>query len=293
MDAAHASGLNGEMSEARSHRHGLTVGLVASLLALLGGCAPDCPVGQVAGNAGGESTCGEPCRGNGDCGVGYVCGCHSYDNSGLCVTASWAAAHGLGSGAASCAGGTSTTCPIGQVPVNYRDGTSGCAALCTSNSGCSSGCCRALTDGRTVCSPASYCGTPPQCIAAGAACAVSSQCCSGSCSGGVCRAAAAQCDWGAATGCVQARGQVGTRCGSRASVDLTITNRCATGVKIYSCFEALGGGYTGCSADGTFSGGVAPGGTANNYTCNGTGRYWYWAMPISAYNAGSCSWPAH
>ena len=99
------------------------------------------------------------------------------------------------------------------------------------------------------------------------------------------------CDWNEAVGCADVRTASGTRCGSATSFEVQYSNRCPFAIKVVACTQDRNGKW-GCSPDGRFQDGVKPGAKpGNTYSCDGTGGYKVFAMPIDKFAASHCRYP--
>nr|WP_293838911.1 PKD domain-containing protein [uncultured Arsenicibacter sp.] len=99
------------------------------------------------------------------------------------------------------------------------------------------------------------------------------------------------CNWSSATQCVKVTTAViGTRCGTKNSMDLEYQNTCTSNIKVVSCIQRLDGTWS-CLPDGTFDTGLKPNAKAGDYVCAGTGKYRIYAMPIADYIKNKCPYP--
>ena len=101
----------------------------------------------------------------------------------------------------------------------------------------------------------------------------------------------ASCDWNSATKCVTVtKAVIGTRCGTKNSVDVEWKNSCTSNIKVVVCIQRADGTWY-CSPDGTFDTGMKPNQVISNYLCAGTGKYKIYAMPIADFIKNKCSYP--
>lgn len=205
-----------------------------------------------------------------DCEPGLKCA-----SSGSCVSSTTAATSGGGSAGSSnpCAG---KSCPSGSICAT-DEGVAVCAAFCSSDANCGSGCC-GTAGASKVCVPAKYCSA-------------STSSGGGSSGNTGTTASGSNCVWGAANNCVTPTSVAGTKCGKASSIEVTITNNCSEAVKIYSCLQKANGTWGSCALDGNFNAGVQPGQSTTNWTCESAGQFKVWAVKLSTYLAGKCSLP--
>lgn len=98
------------------------------------------------------------------------------------------------------------------------------------------------------------------------------------------------CNWSSALQCAKIVAKKGTRCGEATSLDVTITNGCTVPVKFYVCIQNADGKWIG-NPDGTFEAGLAPGKSANWYSCKTTNQYKYGAMTAADFVKNKCGYP--
>lgn len=102
---------------------------------------------------------------------------------------------------------------------------------------------------------------------------------------------AASCDWSSGLKCITVtKAVVGTRCGTKNSVDVEWKNTCTSNIKVVVCIQRADGTWS-CSPDGTFDTGMKPNQVLSNYVCAGTGKYTLYAMPIADFLKNKCSYP--
>jgi len=82
----------------------------------------------------------------------------------------------------------------------------------------------------------------------------------------------------------------GTRCGTRDSIELKVTNVASEPIKVVVYLQETNGRWQ-KNADGTFDTGLGPGRDMGFYTCHATGSYKVIAMPARSFRAGKCSYP--
>jgi hypothetical protein len=101
----------------------------------------------------------------------------------------------------------------------------------------------------------------------------------------------AGCDWTSATNCVSVvKAVTGTRCGQPDSIEVTVRNACSQAIKVVGCLEKSNGSWV-CLPDGNFDAGLAPGAQWVNFSCDTSGRYKIYAMPITTFLQNRCSYP--
>lgn len=99
------------------------------------------------------------------------------------------------------------------------------------------------------------------------------------------------CDWLSATQCVNVtKAVIGTRCGTKNSVDVEWKNTCTSNIKVVCCIQRADGTWS-CLPDGTFDTGMKPNQVLSQYVCAGTGKYKIYAMPIADFLKNKCSYP--
>jgi hypothetical protein len=227
------------------------------------------------------------------CGAGTVCQsnqciCPSEDNATFCRRLG--AVCGAKSGTDNC----------GRSRTVSSCGSCGGGQVCGANNQCGTPCtpesdnalCQATGNGCGTLSLRDRCGNTRT---VGCSCVSGYSCVRGTCTassggGGGSGGGAGTCVWGSANNCMQISMRRGTRCGTSNSVEVDVRNVCGSAIKVYNCIQRTDGNWT-CMPDGLFDRGLAPGGTANFYTCAGTGQNRNWAMPISSYDSSRCRWP--
>jgi PKD repeat protein len=103
--------------------------------------------------------------------------------------------------------------------------------------------------------------------------------------------AGTNCDWTSAIQCVQVNyARVGTRCGTKNSVEIEYQNICNSNIKVVHCIQKADGTWS-CWPDGTFDTGLKPNQKVQDFVCAGTGKYKIYAMPITDYIKNKCPYP--
>lgn len=263
----------------------------------------------------------QACRADGQCRCGASCvpgtpcpdapegpaGCASLGNgAGVCVDVAWLT--GLPRGRVPC-GASSCDAATAQC-VQWADGGVACAARCTANTACDSGCCSPLQDARGAtlgnvcapgpgyrcaadtpagrscdppCGPDALCGSwegAPTCLprcGEGGACG--DTCCAAEGGLAVCLPDARRCAarpvvapaCSTLDACVEVTfAAIGTRCAAGDSIEVHVRNNCGRAADVVICYERREGACA-CAVHRNLLPGVEP--EVPSFACGATGRY--------------------